>query len=99
MTTISLRSSILNSDLEFLNAFVNLEELDLSSVSGIKLSNQTLFEKLTQLRISKLANLNITNSVMSKHIKLELFQKLTHLDLSGKSLERFFYYIKNFNYL
>jgi hypothetical protein len=89
-----LQNSILNSDLNFLNNFEKLLELDLSSASSINWKNSTLlFNQLTLLEVLKLGNLNLSYPFVESTIGLDRFKRLTYLDLSGNRLE--YFYISN----
>jgi Leucine-rich repeat (LRR) protein len=72
-----LQSSILNMDLNFLNNFKNLNELDLSSASFINWqTSKLLFNQLTNLKVLKMRDLNLNYSFIDKQVNVSRFRSL-----------------------
>ncbi len=94
-----LQNSILNSNLSFLQNFVNLIELDLSSAMSIYWPNKTIFNLLTRLQVLKLANLGLDSEYLDKYIQISNMKFLIYLDLSQNRLEYLTSFPTNRNYL
>jgi Leucine-rich repeat (LRR) protein len=84
-----LRGSVLNSDLSFMDKFVNLIEVDLSCVRGVSWQNKIILSVLVKLEIIKMSGLNLSSHFVHNSMTLDRYKNLVYLDLSSNSLDYF----------